>query len=159
MASKVTATDSREGATMRLRSAGRLRAFAVVLAAFACAAISTPAFADGKQQGPAYRVDDVSLVYFGNPRLFKKPAEVSADRVYRAIPEYKEILDKNLTDKDVRYHFLMKKASEKFCKAVDTLAKDLAYDLVAGKGAVILVTTDAPAVPDATDATISRLPS
>jgi hypothetical protein len=143
---------------MRRRHSGVGVAFAVLSICCALAGASRArAFADEK--GPTYRVDDVSLVYLGNPRQFKKPAEVSADRVYRAIPEYKEILDKNLTDKDVRYHFLMKKASEKFSKSVDALGRDFSYDLVAGKGAVILVAKDAPVVPDATDAAIARLPT
>jgi hypothetical protein len=112
-----------------------------------------------KKEAPAYKVDDPTLVYLGNPRLFKKPCAVSADRVYRAIPEYQEILEKNLTDKDVRYHFLMKKASDKFSRAVKDLARDLAYDLVAGSGAVSPANKDTPAVPDETASAISRLPT
>jgi hypothetical protein len=106
----------------------------------------------------SYRVVDVSLVYVGNPRLFKKPCVVDADRVYRAIPEYAEILEKNLTDRDVRYHFLLRKASEKFARAVAAVAKAGEYDLVAAVGAVVPATADAPAVPNATDATIAKLP-
>ncbi len=108
---------------------------------------------------PAYRVDDVTQVFVGNPRLFKKPCVVSTDRVYRAIPEYQEIVEKNLTDKDVRYHFLMRKASDKFSRAVQSLARDQGYDLVAGTGAVTATSPDSPAIPDGTDAAITRLPS
>ena len=140
----------------RQGNASRWVATAIVVALLAAAVTPREAAADGK---PVYRVDDTTLVYFGNPRLFRKPCEVSADRVYRAIPEYREILDKNLTEKDVRYHFLMKKASEKFAAAVKALARDLSHDLVAGTGAVQRNATDAPPVPDATDATIQRLPS
>ncbi len=109
-------------------------------------------------KAPQYRVDDPSLVYLGNPRLFKKPCAVSADTVYRAIPEYREILEKNLTDKDVRYHFLMKKASEKFSKAIRDAATDGSYDLVAGVGAVSPANADTPAVPDVTTTVIGKLP-
>lgn len=122
--------------------------------------VATPAAAeDAKEKGPSYRVVDVSLVYVGNPRLFKKPCVVDADRVYKAIPEYQEILEKNLTDRDVRYHFLMKKASDKFSRAVRALAKDSEYDLVAGTGAVVAATADAPAIPVGTDGVIARLPT
>lgn len=114
---------------------------------------------DAKEKGPAYRVTDVSQVFVGNPRLFKKPCVVDADRVFKAIPEYLEILEKNLTDRDVRYHFLMKKASDKFARAVRALAKDAEYDLVACTGAVVPVAADAPAVPNGTDGAISRLPA
>lgn len=112
-----------------------------------------------KKDAPSWRVDDPTLVYLGNPRLFKKPCVVSADRVYRSIPEYQEILEKNLTDKDVRYHFLMKKASDKFSRAIKDLARDLSYDLVAGVGGISPATKDTPAVPDETSAAIARLPA
>jgi hypothetical protein len=135
----------------------RARVVAVVLALVF--AVPATAFGDAKDSKPVYRIDDPAVVYLGNPRLFKKPCEVSADTVYRAIPEYREILEKNLTDKDVRYHFLMKKASDKFAAAVKELAKDRSYDLVAGKGGVIPNLADAPAVPDETDGAIQRLPS
>ncbi len=110
-------------------------------------------------KAPAYRVDDVTQVYVGNPRLFKKPCVVSTDRVYRSIPEYQEIVDKNLTDKDVRYHFLMRKASDKFSRAVQALARDQGYDLVAAKGSVSATSAESPTIPDGTDGAISRLPS
>jgi hypothetical protein len=118
-----------------------------------------PARAEGENKAPVYKVSDPALVYLGNPRLFKKPAAVSADRVYRAIPEYVEILEKKLTDKDVRYHFLMKKASDKFSKAVRDVATAGGYDLVAGTGAVVPGTAETPAVPDVTAATIGKLPA
>jgi hypothetical protein len=127
---------------------------AVLLATAAPAGATEP-----EKKAPAYRVSDASLVYLGNPRLFKKPASVSADKVYRAIPEYREILEKNLTDKDVRYHFLMKKASDKFSKAVRDVAKDEGYDLVAGLGAVVPSNTETPAVPEVTTAIIAKLPA
>ena len=140
---------------------GLLAAAPLALVAAPLALVAAPlALADdAKEKGPAYRVLDVSQVFVGNPRLFKKPCAVDADRVYKAIPEYQEILAKNLTDRDVRYHFLMKKASDKFARAVRALAKEAEYDLVAGAGAVVPATADAPAVPNGTDGVISRLPA
>ena len=61
-----------------------------------------------------YRCKDPGDVYFGNARLFQRPCHISADRVYRKIPEYREILQKKLTDDDPKYHLLMKKASQRF---------------------------------------------
>ncbi len=122
-------------------------------------AFAAPAAQAADEKAPAYRVSDVTQVFVGNPRLFKKPCVVSTDRVYRAIPEYQEIVEKNLTDKDVRYHFLMRKASDKFSRAVQALARDLGYDLVAGTGAVTATSAESPAIPDGTDGAISRLPS
>ena len=153
---------------LRVRTSGVGRWVATVVVLLLLASLAaTRAFAGDKTPpppekappGPSYRVVDPSLVYLGNPRLFKKPCGVSADRVYRAIPEYQEILEKNLTDKDVRYHFLMKQASDKFVRAVRALARDLGYDLVAGTGAVVPDAAGTPAVPDGTDGAIARLPS
>lgn len=119
-------------------------------------AVASPAAAQDKAE---YRVVDPSGVYLGNPRLFKKPVVVNCDRVYRAIPEYVEILEKNLTDRDVRYHFLMRKASDKFAAAVRAVATEGGYDLVGGVGAVVPANTETPAIPEATDAAIKKLPA
>lgn len=127
-----------------------------VLFAVLLAVGSAPASADDKAD---YRVVDPSGVYLGNPRLFKKPVVVNCDRVYRAIPEYLEILEKNLTDRDVRYHFLMRKASDKFAAAVRSVASEGGYDLVAGLGAVVPSNAETPAIPEATDAAIKKLPA
>jgi len=138
--------------TVRRRSVLVALVSLVVLGALAARVVADDKKAD-------YRVVDPSVVYLGNPRLFKKPVVVNCDRVYRAIPEYQEILEKNLTDRDVRYHFLMRKASDKFATAIRTIASEGSYDLVAGVGAVVPSNTDTPAVPEATDAAIKKLPS
>ena len=64
-----------------------------------------------------YRCVDATRVYLGNARLFHTPCHVDSDAIYRQIPEYREILEKGLTDRDVQYHFLMKKAAQKFAEA------------------------------------------
>jgi hypothetical protein len=147
--------------SVRFAGMSSTRRAVLVLAALALGALAAAgapaAHADTKKQEPAYRVADPTQVYVGNPRLFKKPCAVATDRVYRAIPEYAEILEKNLTDKDVRYHFLMKKASEKFARAVQAVAKDQGYDLVAGLQVVVPANSDTPAVPDETVRAIARL--
>ncbi len=104
-----------------------------------------------------YRCTDPARVYHGNPRLIRKPAVISADRVYERIPEYKQIVDEGLSDKDVRYHFLMKKASERFAKAVKSMAGALGYDFVAEIGTIKREKQDADAPPDRTDDVIERL--
>ena len=104
-----------------------------------------------------YRVIEGGAVYLGNSRLFSRPSVVRADDVYRQIPEYREVVDKGLTDKDARYHFLMKKASEKFLDATRQMAKELDFDLVAEAGAVKATKRDVAAPPDRTDDVVSRL--
>lgn len=104
-----------------------------------------------------YRCSDPSLVYLGNARLIREPCVLSADRVYRQIPEYRQILERGLDDEDVEYHFLMKKASERFAKAVKQMARSLGHDFVAEIGAIDVVNGDAGSPPDRTDEVISRL--
>jgi len=127
--------------------------FVVLTALFALAHAPQRACADVGD----YRLVDGGVVYHGNGRLFSKPCVIQADRVYRQIAEYREILDKGLTDKDVRYHFLMKKASEKFLESVRQLAKELDLDLVAEVGAVKVGRRGVEAPADRTDDVISRL--
>ncbi len=157
--------DSRTRVRPSTRRSGYVRGlFACVAAVLFLFGLASAARADDpkekeKEKGPQYRVVDVSLIYSGNPRLFKKPCVVDADKIYKSIPEYQEIVEKNLTDRDVRYHFLMKKASDKFAKSLRGLVKDLEYDLIGGVGSIVPATTDAPAVPNGTDGAIARLPA
>jgi hypothetical protein len=104
-----------------------------------------------------YKVTEPKKVYYGNARLFKKPAVIDADRVYRGIPEYKKILDKGLTDRDPEYHLLMKKASARFSEAVKRMARDLDHDLVAESGAIEKAREDAKSLVDRTDDVIANI--
>ncbi|MCA9314281.1 MAG: hypothetical protein H6806_05885 [Planctomycetes bacterium] len=106
-----------------------------------------------------YRCVDATRVYLGNARLFHTPCHVDSDAIYRQIPEYREILEKGLTDRDVQYHFLMKKAAQKFAEAVKSMARDNGNDLVAEMGTVSKARDEAPEVPDRTQAVISALSS
>lgn len=133
---------------------GRARFVVVLLGAcLLLAGLGRPASAE---MG-AYRVVDANAVYHGNYRIFARPCVVQADRIYRAIAEYREILEKGLTDKDVRYHFLMKKASERFLEAVKVTARDLDVDLIAELGAVKAAKKEVQAPTERTDEVIARL--
>jgi hypothetical protein len=104
-----------------------------------------------------YRCPDATRVYMGNARLFQSPCHIEADAIYRQIAEYREILDKGLTDRDVNYHFLMKKAAAKFNAAVRAMAREHHHDLVAEVGTIAKARDDAPDVPDRTAQAIAAL--
>jgi len=104
-----------------------------------------------------YACSDPSKVYYGNARLFQKPACVDCDQVYDRIGEYQEIVRRGLTAKDPQYHLLMKKATERFSEAVKEMAKADGHDLVAQVGAVTKAKKDAKEVPDRTQDVISKL--
>ena len=121
---------------------------------------AAPAFAEMEANSAGvgdYRCTDPSKVYFGKCCLFRSPCTISADQVYRHIPEYQEILRRSLTEKDVDYHFLMKKASTRFADAVKKMAKAKKRDLVAETGTITKVRKKAPAIPDYTQQTVSHI--
>lgn len=104
-----------------------------------------------------YRCPDATRVYMGNARLFQSPCHVEADAVYRQVSEYREILERRLTDRDVDYHFLMKKAAAKFNAAIKAMAREHTHDLVAEVGTIVKARDDAPDVPDRTAQAIAAL--
>ena len=104
-----------------------------------------------------YDCPDPSKVYFGHCKLFQRPAEVDADRVYARISEYQEILRRGLTAKDPQYHLLMKKATQRFTEAVKKMAKAKKHDLEAQTGSVRKARKKAKDVPDRTQDVIQKL--
>ena len=134
-----------------LRVHRALRALAVVgLVVLGCGSLARAGVGD-------YTVTDPNKVYSGNPRLFQRPAVVSCDRVYTRIPEYQEILRRGLTDKDPRYHLLMKRATARFSAALKKMARKHNHDLVAERGAMRKQNPKASDIPDRTDDVIRAL--
>ena len=105
----------------------------------------------------AYTCSDPSKVYYGNARLFQRPAEVDCDKIYDRISEYQEIVRRGLTAKEPQYHLLMKKATERFSEAVKAMARAQQHDLVAQVGVVAKAKKDAQDVPDRTQDVIAKL--
>jgi hypothetical protein len=95
-----------------------------------------------------FTVTDRDGVYFGSGEHPASPASVRAEEVWAAIPEYKRIVEENLTDDNAEYHLLMKKASERFERALRTEARREAFDMVAEEGAV--ASNKGKEIPDAT---------
>lgn len=121
-----------------------------------CVSVAAPSLrADGEEAKKETRPTiDATQVYYGKACTCKAPAVVDAAKVYRAIPEYKKILDNKLTEKDAEYSLLLVKATRKFRAAVEGAAVDNAADLVANLGSV---TWEGHTVPDLTDATLKKI--
>ncbi len=140
---------------MGLASWGRAVLWGSVLLVPALQGPVAVARADGEEvKKEARPVIDATQVYFGKPSCCKAPAVVDADQVFRAIPEYKQILERKLTEKDVEYSLLMIKAARRFRAAVEEAATDGSYDLVANIGAV---TWEGHVIPDITDRAIAKV--
>ncbi len=94
-------------------------------------------------------------IYLGNPDDFKKPAVVDVDAVYARIPEYRQIVEKNLDSSSARYLYLLRAASERFRKALDKCARSRGYDLIGGLGSIEI---DKKTVPNITSLVMRALP-
>lgn len=128
----------------------------LIILAF-CSVLFAPGLsAAGKKEEskkPKITIDEAAI-YYGDPSDFKKPAVVDVDRVYMSIPEYKEVIDRDLDRSKPRYHMLMKAASKKFRVALKKAAKAKKYDLIGGLGSISI---EGKTVPECTDLVIDKL--
>jgi hypothetical protein len=83
-----------------------------------------------------FEVVDSSAVYYGSARHPKTPAQCSADDVWAEIPEYKTIIKEELTEKDPRYHLLLKRATKRFQSALKKLANRDGHDVIGEIGSI-----------------------
>ena len=83
-----------------------------------------------------FEVTSADDIYYGTGRHPKTPAVMKAADVWAKIPEYKQILKEELTDDDPKYHLLMKKATERFNKALKKLARRDGYDTLGEVGSI-----------------------
>ena len=98
-----------------------------------------------------YEVTDPDGIYFGSGTHPKTPAVITADSVWAEIPEYKKIIDDGLDDDDPEYHLLLKKATERFAKALRKLAKRDGYDMIGEVGSIAVSGESKAKIPDVTD--------
>lgn len=145
-------TQARAAALRAFRVFGVVAGLALAFAALPVVVPTPAARADEPAGKTEEKTEEKAVasdaVYFGDAREWAKPAEVDADAVYGAIPEYRQIVDEKIDPSDAKYDLLMAKARKKFVAAIRTVAKDGGYDLIArvgsvkGAGAVPNVTTD-----------------
>jgi len=83
-------------------------------------------------------------VYYGDRNNYKKAVEINAKKVFAVIPAYKEIVDKNISQRSALYIAKLDEANRIFKKAVSSYAEDNKYDLVCEEGNV----KDAPNATD-----------
>ena len=100
---------------------------AVLLVVLVAAAVAAP----GSDRS---RTTPVGKVYFGNPRNFYSPAGLEAAKVFRVIPEYQQLVRDKVDPSDPRYWSLMDKATNRFIRALVSVAKKYDYDLIGEKG-------------------------
>ena len=108
------------------------------------------AHAVGAETKHDFEVTNSSAIYFGRSKRPKTPCVCRADDVWAAIPEYKKILDEELTDSDPRYHLLLKRATKRFQSALKKLAKRDGHDVIGEVGSVKAVGKKKKTIPIAT---------
>ena len=113
------------------------------LLAFPAAAIGD----DGEHDFEVVRPADI---YYGSGQHPNAPAVIEANKVWAEIPEYKKILEDELTDDDPEYHILMRKATERFEKALKTVAEREKYDMIGEVGSIKAIGEEKKAIPVAT---------
>jgi hypothetical protein len=122
--------------------------FVVFLAVgFGLAGGIDPVAAEDSEEA-AFEVVDTDGIYLGTGKNPKTPGVLVADDVWKEIPEYKKILDDDLTEDDPEYHLLMLKATERFNKALKALAKRDSHDMLGEVGSIRA--TNGAKIPDVT---------
>ena len=91
----------------------------------------------GEESEAAFEVVDSDGIYYGEGTRPKEPGVLVADDVWKEIPEYKKILDDDLTEDDPEYHLLMLKATERFNSALKSLAKRDSHDMLGETGSIV----------------------
>lgn len=132
---------------MTMRYAGLL------LIMLAYALLITPGFAAGKDK-PKVKINEADI-YLGDSSDFNKPGVVDVRAVYKKIPEYREILSRNMDESNPRYLFLMRAASDRFRSALDDVADEEGYDLIGGLRSIKI---PGQKVPNITAQVIASLP-
>lgn len=98
-------------------------------------AVVRPVAAEDSEEA-TFEVVDTDGIYLGTGKNPKTPGVLVADDVWKEIPEYKKILDDELTEDDPEYHLLMLKATERFNKALKGLAKRDSHDMLGEVGSI-----------------------
>jgi len=98
----------------------------------------------------SYDVVDSAGIYYGDGNHPTTPAVIVADDVWAKIPEYRRIIDEELTDDDAAYHLLLKKATRRFKKALRKAANRDGYDMIGEVGSIEASSSTKKAIPDIT---------
>lgn len=102
-------------------------------------AFSAPIQAQSKGKAKVKILNESQVYYPSRVKKstkYKKPAVLTTSTVFAAIPEWKQIQEKKLKKTCAEYHLLLKKANEKFTKAIGKVRGSGSYDIIAEVGAI-----------------------
>ena len=108
------------------------------------------------QDGPGRpKKIDPNLIYFGNPRRYRRPAVLTLSLVFAQLPSYLELKGKGYGPADAEYWILLNKANARFNAALARVLEVEFHDLVVELGAMKFPPSVAPV--DITDLVIAEL--
>src|SRR3989304_5161300 len=73
------------------------------------------------------------VVYYGDSKVFNKPAAIEANKILESHPAYKKIQEKKLRPTEAEYWLLMNGFNGELQRAITKVAGDKGYDLVVEK--------------------------
>ena len=88
-------------------------------------------------QGSAVAID-YSLVYYGEPEDYSKPASVVIQKVLQVIPAYRKLVASKLSSDKPEYWLLMSEINRDLNQAFEKVKKKFGYDLIGEKGYISL---------------------
>lgn len=101
-----------------------------------------------------FTVVSAAGIYYGSGEHPRTPATILADEVWANIPEYRRIVDEGLSEDDPAYHLLLKKASERFARALQKAAKRDGHDMIGEAGSISVREGSGKTIPDITQALV-----
>lgn len=118
---------------------------------------ATPGPVDQVAQGGTGRTKkiDPNLVYFGNPRRYRRPAVLTLSLVFAQLPSWLELKREGYGPADAEYWILLNKANARFNAALSRVLEVEFHDLVVEMGAMKFPPSVAPV--DLTDLVIAEL--
>ena len=80
------------------------------------------------------------VVYYGDLKVFNKPAAIEAGKVLESHPAYKKIQDKKLKSTEAEYWLLMNEFNSVLRDILTEASGDKGYDLIVEKGSTLFLT-------------------
>jgi len=79
--------------------------------------------------------DDIEpqKIFWGDPQMFSKPAEIDFVALVESTPEYRTLVNESLESSDARYWILMTQAQERVTRSIIRVARKRRFDLVCEK--------------------------
>ena len=80
------------------------------------------------------------VVYYGDLKVFNKPACIEVNKIVKNHPAYKKIQEKKLKPTDAEYWLLTDELNDELQKTLKKVVNNKGYDLIVEKGSILMLT-------------------